>query len=89
MLALLDGVRSDLDADGGEHGLQSEQHDVRFGWGELVIEHRHGDLADGGGDLGRGQGRGEVDDGIRGGFFLEDSVAVGGDAEPPQEDFGE
>lgn len=84
-----DGVRCDLDADGGEHGLQGEEHDVGFGWGELVIEHRHGDLGDGGGDFGGGQGRGEIDEGGGVGFFLEDSLAVGGNSEPPEQDFGE
>jgi len=70
--ALADGVRSDRDADGGEHGLQGEEHDVGLCGLELVIQKCDRDLGDGGGDLLGRERRGEVED--RGGLlaFLED-----------------
>ncbi len=87
--ALADGVRSDGDADGGEHGLQGEQHHVRLYGLEVVIEERDRHLGDGGGDLLGRERRCEIENG--GGLLAVggDAGAVGGNSETPQEDLGE
>jgi hypothetical protein len=72
----------------GEHGLQGEQHQIGLCGLEVVIQKCDRDLGDGGGDLLRREWRGDVED--SGGLlaFLEDSLAIGGNAETPQQDFG-
>jgi hypothetical protein len=87
--ALADGVRSDRDADGGEHGLQGEQHHVRLYGLEFVIEERDRHLGDGGGDLLWREGWGEIENGSGLLAVGEDAGAVGGDSEAPQQDLGE
>jgi hypothetical protein len=89
LLALVDGVRCDLDADGGEHGLQGEEDHVRFCGLQLVIEHGDGHLSDGGGDLGGGERRRQVEGGGGVVLGLEDALAIGGDSEAPEQNFGE
>jgi hypothetical protein len=88
-LAVADGVRCDRDADGGEHGLQGEQHDIRLCRLQFVIEEGDGHLGDGGGDLLRRQGRGQVEHGCGLLVFCEDAGAIGRNSETPEQDFGE
>jgi hypothetical protein len=88
-VALADGVRSDGDADGGEHGLQGEQHDVGLCGLQVVIEQGDGHLGDGGGDLLRREGRDQVEHGRGLLAFCEDAVTVGGNSETPQQHLGE
>ena len=88
-LTLADGVRSDGDADGGEHGLQGEEHDVGFCRFELVVEQGDGHLGDGGGDFFGRERRREIESG--GGLlvFGEDANAIGGNSEAPEQDLSE
>lgn len=88
-MTLSDGVRSDGDADGREHGLQGKEHDVGFCSFELVIEESDGDLADGGGDFFGRERRDQVEGG--GGLLLlvEDALSIGGNSKTPQQDLGE
>jgi hypothetical protein len=60
--------------------VQGEEHHVRLGRLELVIEKCDGDLADGGGDLLRRERRNQVEDGRGLGAFFEDALAIGGNS---------
>jgi hypothetical protein len=85
---LADGVRSDGDADGGEHGLQGEQHHVGLCGLQVVIEQGDGHLGDGGGDLFRREGRDQVEHGRGLLACFEDAVTVGGNSETPEQNLG-
>jgi hypothetical protein len=56
-----DGVREELDADGGEHGLQREQNCLGFGRVHLLLQDRDRDLGDGGRNFFGRDGRGEIE----------------------------
>jgi hypothetical protein len=76
-------VREQRDADGGEHGLQGEQHHICLGRDQLFVQQGDGHLRDGRRNLLGGDRRGQIEGGAL--VLGFDPGAVGGDSESPQE----